>query len=726
MTLLKKLSILPAILVSSSVFAIDFFDGSFEEAIELAKKENKLIFMDAYTTWCGPCKKLDRETFPREDVSKFFEENFINIKIDMEDEDQNGPELAKRYNVTAYPTLLFIESTGEFKDRVLGFQEGPVLIEEAKKILSSNVTLSQFKQKVTEGKISAPEMLEHLIKFYPIFAAMDKESKEKNITFFENAIEKYLEKTNDKDKFNKEIYDLVTNYFPEASRGIGPVEFIISHHKEFEKSIPAQELSAFVCRVSTGTIKALAEKGDKGYLKYVEEARKELAPVYKNMKAWFSGVDPADMLQNYGDTAFSLSSKDWQGYIDSSKKIAELMGDDIKPEQMVDYVGTLLNAGCYEPKYLKQTVEFCKKAYEQKKNIKTASVYAILQSKLKDSSANNLLREAMVLCNNYNNPVAKDLFDDLQKELVTLEPNYQPVKFEGKTQKIFNDNSFDLIESRLILVSENHTSAKDRKRANNMIEDAKAGKYFVAQEGLMFEAPPADLADGESLLFGMEEELPHALSIMGKHTVMISRGIKKLYGEERRLNQYKAQMLSTIVTNPYVEEAWKSLNRPFEDKMTESIAKNIDIMLENKEREQALFNGELSDEKRTETTFYKITRGPQFALSNNFHKLSYDMTAALAKLAEEKYKDEYNVPSMDSLYKLINNPESLEAEKEYAELVVIGWRNDTITKNLIKLYKRAQGGKKDLKVLIGAAHSADLKKRLESQLGIRVKILNQH
>ncbi len=57
---------------------------SWESIVALAKKENKLIFMDCYTSWCGPCKALARDVFPQQKVGDFFNPRFINVQYDME------------------------------------------------------------------------------------------------------------------------------------------------------------------------------------------------------------------------------------------------------------------------------------------------------------------------------------------------------------------------------------------------------------------------------------------------------------------------------------------------------------------------------------------------------------------------------------------------------------------------------------------------------------------
>ena len=72
---------------------INFFQGNWKQAQLESQKQNKPIFMDAYASWCEPCKRMDREIFSKPEVAKFFNDNFVNVKFDMEKGD--GLALAK-------------------------------------------------------------------------------------------------------------------------------------------------------------------------------------------------------------------------------------------------------------------------------------------------------------------------------------------------------------------------------------------------------------------------------------------------------------------------------------------------------------------------------------------------------------------------------------------------------------------------------------------------------
>jgi thiol-disulfide isomerase/thioredoxin len=98
---------------------ITFEKGTWAEIKAKAQKEKKMIFIDAYTTWCGPCKMLDAQTFKNEEVGKFHNATYINYKMDMEKGE--GPAFAQEFKVAAYPTMLFFSKDGELAHRLVGF-----------------------------------------------------------------------------------------------------------------------------------------------------------------------------------------------------------------------------------------------------------------------------------------------------------------------------------------------------------------------------------------------------------------------------------------------------------------------------------------------------------------------------------------------------------------------------------------------------------------------------
>jgi len=152
-----------AVLFSSQIGAqgIDFFHGTWQEALKKSAKSGKPIFVDTYAKWCGPCKRMAATTFKDEKAGNFFNEKFINIKIDAEEGE--GREFRKKYPVSAFPTLFFIDEKGEVLHKVVGGQTVPGLINNGNLALRKVDYSREYTAKYEEGERS-PEFIYDYVK----------------------------------------------------------------------------------------------------------------------------------------------------------------------------------------------------------------------------------------------------------------------------------------------------------------------------------------------------------------------------------------------------------------------------------------------------------------------------------------------------------------------------------------------------------------------------------
>lgn len=93
-------------------------NGQLSKALAKAKAEGKLVFLDAYTTWCGPCKQMAKNVFPQPEVGRALNPRYVSLKIDMEKGE--GPELIKRYEVKGFPTMLVLDPEGNVVKKLVG------------------------------------------------------------------------------------------------------------------------------------------------------------------------------------------------------------------------------------------------------------------------------------------------------------------------------------------------------------------------------------------------------------------------------------------------------------------------------------------------------------------------------------------------------------------------------------------------------------------------------
>lgn len=113
---------------------IRFFTGSWAQVLAEAKRQNKPLYVDFYTTWCPPCKRMAREAFPNPQIGEKFNARFINYQLNAEYGE--GLALAKRYAVASYPTALYVTPTGEIVHRSVGYAGIKSMLEQADLVLT--------------------------------------------------------------------------------------------------------------------------------------------------------------------------------------------------------------------------------------------------------------------------------------------------------------------------------------------------------------------------------------------------------------------------------------------------------------------------------------------------------------------------------------------------------------------------------------------------------------
>lgn len=140
-------------LVSEGDDGIVFFNGTFEQALAKAKAEQKLIFMDCYASWCGPCRSMEKNVFTQKKVGDYFNHHFISMKCNME-KDDTGRALKRRFDVVSYPTLLFITPDGFASARRLGFTSADSLLAFAAQVQSKGFKSDE--KSFAEGRRDIP------------------------------------------------------------------------------------------------------------------------------------------------------------------------------------------------------------------------------------------------------------------------------------------------------------------------------------------------------------------------------------------------------------------------------------------------------------------------------------------------------------------------------------------------------------------------------------------
>jgi thioredoxin-related protein len=152
--LLMKTSLAAAFLflLALNIFAEPFSDLTFDAASKKAGQTGKIVLVDFYTTWCAPCKLLEKNTLTDAEVIKVLEQKTVALRLDAEKE----TNLAKLYKIEAYPSVLLIKPDGTELDRLVGYRDAKTFLADFNASLSGRDSLTRAKEELTAAGTNDP------------------------------------------------------------------------------------------------------------------------------------------------------------------------------------------------------------------------------------------------------------------------------------------------------------------------------------------------------------------------------------------------------------------------------------------------------------------------------------------------------------------------------------------------------------------------------------------
>lgn len=340
-SIIKSLLILFILVITKTTSAeVTFSNGSYQEILDLAKQQNKTIMIDFITDWCKWCIETDRKVYTDAQVTAYANEHQINWKIDAEKGE--GPDLAKKYGVKGFPTIVFANADGTEIDRIYGY-----------------VPADQFLIKMTDynNGVNTYGSIKKMLEDNPVDPVANYLMADKMTSNgIEGDVKVYLEKTISLDPLNEKGYT-------------DDAKFMLAYIKEDPVSIeslikeyPNSE------KVKDGYINLASYYGEKGDYDKADQ-------IYSDAFAKFGKTD-FDLMQSYGGMLLN------KGYITmkDEKSTKEDREAAIKTlEKCLVYVkGTVNEASTY---YIMSDL------YLQNKNIKKANECIDMAIKIYDKKS---------------------------------------------------------------------------------------------------------------------------------------------------------------------------------------------------------------------------------------------------------------------------------------------------------------------------------------------------
>ncbi len=320
MTPFQKMLIFFFVLYLSSQLSlaqIQFSEGKWADIREKARIENKHIVVDAYTTWCGPCKWMAANTFTDKAVGEFFNANFVAYKLDMEKGE--GINFAKTYGIRAFPTIVYFDPSGEIVHKTIGATGSEVFIKQGKDALNPDKQLFTLKRKYDKGE-EAPQFLRNYA-----FALQSA---------YEDATEiatKYFKTQKEEELLSRENWEFIQNF----SEGISsaPFKFVMQHRAQFAEKYGEEAVNKFISGVMEDKMYEIIEQGDEQVLEeYVKTLDRELPKqsdkLVAKLEYLFYARDPEKSfeyakkyLDNYSQDWDELNGAAWSYYENSKDKV---------------------------------------------------------------------------------------------------------------------------------------------------------------------------------------------------------------------------------------------------------------------------------------------------------------------------------------------------------------------------------------------------------------------
>lgn len=397
---MKKLGINYQILVVTVLFSlfqntsslygqgssISFETGTWEEVLKKAESENKPIFVDAYATWCGPCKMMAQNVFTDNSVALFYNDMFINVKMDMEKGE--GVELAKQWKIRAYPTLLYFFPNGELMHQSVGGRDVTEFIALGQDALNLEKQLGAFVKKYKDGNRESEFLADYATRLTDAY--MDANG----------VLTEYFQTQKEADLSNEQNMNII--YLLVEDVDSREFKYLEKNWKLFGDKFGNNLVKYKITDVYSRMLyNSLMTANDKEYA----TAKKQILA----KKNDFAKEAVMSMDMNY-----FLLKEDWKNYAKTAEKyVNQYAGSN---HDVLNNIAWLFYEETSDKKQLNKALSWAKKSVELNENPYNLDTYAHLLNALGNKEeAVKQLNRALELAIETNDPIMKDLEENLKK-----------------------------------------------------------------------------------------------------------------------------------------------------------------------------------------------------------------------------------------------------------------------------------------------------------------------
>lgn len=357
---------------------IQFFKGTFAQALAKAKSEGKPLFVDFYAVWCGPCKKMEKQIFTQPEVGEYFNKHFVAVQLDAEKPE--NVDVAKTYKVEAFPTLGIFDGEGKALSINVGYMNAQELMAMAKTAVGE---VKGFEQLYKEYRQNPNDLTiqQDLLTLAPQFlTTQDGMDAEKWVVRVRKIYQAYIEKKmSDNSLINRKDYIIIGYLGGDDEESTYRLVDYISKNMDAWMAAVGEPAAYYVVEKNDERMLKLVKKGDESYKTYLEKIRTDYKKAYDVIK--FTSATPYDKSRDYYNALFAIyKNKDVAQYLKLMRQYLATLGADanaadyaMAAQSLYYAAGNKLSAADHE-----QAIEWLKVAIPSEKVLMNKINYLVM------------------------------------------------------------------------------------------------------------------------------------------------------------------------------------------------------------------------------------------------------------------------------------------------------------------------------------------------------------
>ena len=357
---------------------IQFFKGTFAQALAKAKSEGKPLFVDFYAVWCGPCKKMEKQIFTQPEVGEYFNKHFVAVQLDAEKPE--NVDVAKTYKVEAFPTLGIFDGEGKALSINVGYMNAQELMAMAKTAVGE---VKGFEQLYKEYRQNPNDLTiqQDLLTLAPQFlTTQDGMDAEKWVVRVRKIYQAYIEKKmSDNSLINRKDYIIIGYLGGDDEETTYRLVDYISNNMDAWMAAVGEPAAYYVVEKNDERMLKLVKKGDESYKTYLEKIRTDYKKAYDVIK--FTSATPYDKSRDYYNALFAIyKNKDVALYLKLMRQYLATLGADanaadyaMAAQSLYYAAGNKLSAADHE-----QAIEWLKMAIPSEKVLMNKINYLVM------------------------------------------------------------------------------------------------------------------------------------------------------------------------------------------------------------------------------------------------------------------------------------------------------------------------------------------------------------